>query len=156
MKRFSLLMLCLVIAASVLNFSCTDHGIEPMATKIVGTVVFVGEWPSQTSFAAVALATERPPGDSLKIELLRGYQIIDYTSHPETLDYEIYPDGGAGVYNWLIVAAIGNMDSIDARNILVEYKDTLNPDSTGSIDLKDNMVFDAGTLFVDFNDVYFP
>jgi len=111
---------------------------------------------AQTTFSAVALATERPPGDSLKIELLRGYQIIDYQSQPDTVNYEIYPDGGAGVYSWLIVAAIGDMDSIDARNILTEYKDPDFPDSTGSIDLKDNMVFDAGTLYVDFNEVYFP
>ncbi len=48
------------------------------------------------------------------------------------------------------------MDSIDARNILTEYNDPAFPDSTGSIDLNDNQIFDAGTLFVDFNEVYFP
>ncbi len=156
MKRISVIFLAFVIGFSVMNFSCLDHGIEPMATKIVGTVVFTGEWPEQTTFSAVALATERPPGDSLKIELLRGYQIIDHQAAPETLDFEIYPDGGAGEYCWLIVAAIGNMDSIDARNILTEYTTPDNPDEAACIELADNMVFDAGTLFVNFDEVYYP
>jgi hypothetical protein len=152
MRKYVFFILIMFI---VFRFSCIDYGITPIGTKITGKIVFTGQWPENTSYSAVALATEVPPGLVPDISYLAGYCSVPYYDKPDTFYFEIN-DLKSGTYNWLIVAVIGSLDSLGPNNVVAEYKDPDNPELTGSITIGSQEVFDIGVLYVDFNSVHIP
>jgi hypothetical protein len=131
--------------------ACDDHGITPVQPKVIGDVVFEGEWPNGVVLAFVVLAYDRPPGDSLKFEYLATFQDIPFNDKPDSFQFELtaLPD----TYRWLIVAVVTNPLNIGAHNVVGEYIDPNNPDEPGIIHLGHNEIFDAGTIYVDFDEV---
>jgi hypothetical protein len=135
--------------------ACEDHGITPAATKIVGTVKFIGAWPENATLAYVVLGYSRPPNDELNPEYMANYIEIPYSKQPAYFDYELYCEPDT-TYRWLIVAVLGNLDSLGTRNIVGEYKDPLNPENPGFVRLSKNEVLVLDTIVVDFTGVHIP
>ncbi|MFP4458242.1 MAG: hypothetical protein ACLFSQ_01500 [Candidatus Zixiibacteriota bacterium] len=153
MNRKNIVPLTLFIFL-ILIAGCKDHGIEPLGSTVYGTVVFEGEWPDNITNAFVVLAKDRPPDDALDLSYLVAFENIPFEEEPVSYDYEIQPDE-RGRYNWLFVAAIGNADSVDQRNVLTQYTEPDDPDEAGQVVIE-NDNFYAGTLYVNFDEVYIP
>ena len=134
---------------------CDEHGISPAATKICGTVKFIGEYPENATLAYIVLGYSRPPNDELNPNYMASYIEIPIDKKPEYFDYELFVEPDTS-YKWLVVAFLGNLDSLGTHNIVGEYKDPLNPTQTGVIKVAKNECFFVDTIVVNFEGVHIP
>lgn len=81
-----IIILILLIFLLVIPFSCNiDHGLEPINSKIIGTLTFYGDVPPNTDEVRVAVVKNFPPQN---IKSLLFSNMINFRN--KTADYELY------------------------------------------------------------------
>ncbi len=113
-----------VIVSSILfmQFSChIDHGLEPINSKITGTVTFHGDHPPSTDEVRVVVAKNFPPKD---IKSLIFSNMIDYRK--KTAEYELYLP--KGTYEVVAVLWKAHNESWNISNVIGVYGGSISGD----------------------------
>ncbi len=111
-------MLAALLALGLFVCGC-DHGLMPPPV-LTGEVQFIGQMPENVVYCYVVVAIDRPPGDALDPTYLANYAEIPLPLPPDTtVNFRI--PLSPGTYNWVFVAAIGNVDSLGMWNVVGQY-----------------------------------
>lgn len=157
MKEFSA-KLFFIFVLMFFIVSCDDYGLSPPGSGslgpglLTGNVYFIGEMPENVQYCWVVVAYDRPPGDELDYNYLAKYYEIPLPLPSDTVPFsmELAPN----TYNWVFVAAIGNIDSIGIWNVVGQYfvqGDTIPKPIT--IDYNDSLWIE---ITADLTDAYIP
>ncbi len=114
-----MLELILLIILLVILFSCNiDHGLEPINSKITGTITFYGDPPSTTDEVRVAVVKNFPPKN---IKSLLFSNMIDFRK--KTAEYELYLP--KGTYEAVAVLWKEHNQSWNISNVIGIYGGSL-------------------------------
>ncbi|KAA0222130.1 hypothetical protein EDS67_27330 [candidate division KSB1 bacterium] len=92
-------LLFFLIAAAFFSMSCSsDHGVEPVRTKVSGDIIFTGPKPPDYVAEAVVVLVKRLPPENLLSEVIYSPPLAfnrDKTPlQDDTLHYELFADPG--------------------------------------------------------------
>ena len=109
------------------------HGLAPPGpTGVQGRITFLGTWPSNTDFVAVALFPYEPTADDPVLPL--AWQTMDAMPPGSVFDYNLSVPGGS--YGFLVVAWIeqgSNIFDFDSWVILAFHADPEAPSQPGEV-----------------------
>lgn len=147
-RKIIIYFVVIVAMGLVIALVGCDTGLK-IPGSIRGKVTFSGEWPESLQYCYLVVAKDRPPNDELDITYLADYVAIPIGS--DSFRYEIYLNELK--YHWIIVACIADPASLTIDNVVGEYRDPANPDSAGSVDIKDGIVINNINVFVNFDSI---
>jgi len=111
-----------ILLIMIMQFSCrVDHGLEPINSKITGTVTFHGDHPPSTDEVRVVVAKDFPPKD---IKSLLFSNMINYRE--KTAEYEIYLP--KGTYKVVAVLWKEHNESWNISNVIGVYGGSISGD----------------------------